>query len=163
MEATVADRNETCPTCRANDRDWRGVVPAPSDIPGVQLGTTRCFDPWHDAAPAPREDICKGCSTYAWCSVTGACLAESNPHDKGDRDRVVSTLSMLDPSPPSSPPTAAEAVARYEAMRDENATLRRLLFRAVEILEDEGFTVFPDEVRSTIAALRGTTDDKKGG
>ena len=52
MEATVADRNETCPTCRANDRDWRGVVPAPSDIPGVQLGTTRCFDPWHDAAPA---------------------------------------------------------------------------------------------------------------
>lgn len=120
----ASDRNETCPTCRANDRDWRGVVPAPSDIPGVQLGTTRCFDPWHDAAPTP--------------------------------------------APPSSPPTVAwqrDADAIFQRLADAVDDINAKVLRGdpITALDAGKAHVALRAYQNHRAALRGTTDDKKGG
>ena len=48
----------------------------------------------------------------------------------------------------------AVPAARRDRERAEAKTLRRLLGRAVKLLEDEGFTVFPDEVRAALAVFR---------
>lgn len=115
--------------------------PAPADArPMVVGGAFVKFD-----RPAPADDAvgeddvrrCEGCNGVA---VT------TDPEDVPLCRPCAKACD--EPTPPAPDAGAAE--------RAENETLRRLLFRAVDILEDEGFTVFPDEVRSTLAALRGT-------
>ena len=87
-------------------------------------------------AEAMRADICKGCSTYEWCSVTGACLADSDPHDEGDWRRVVSTLTALAPLPPT-----ADAVERARREEAYAKTFGQMLARDICESEPSGAVI----------------------
>ena len=87
-------------------------------------------------AEAMRDDICKGCSTYEWCSVTGACLADSDPHDEGDWRRVVSTLTALAPLPPT-----ADAVERARREEAYAKTFGQMLARDICESEPSGAVI----------------------
>lgn len=110
-----------------------------TDIRALRAALSR---PAADAsgAEAMRDDICKGCSTYEWCSVTGACLADSDPHDEGDWRRVVSTLTALAPLPPASAGGEVEAARLLPTTLDgvtliRGDTLQRTIIASPDIYE----------------------------
>lgn len=121
--ACGGDSSTPCSTgCAERDDDARPTPPAPADDAS--------------GAEAMRDDICKGCSTYEWCSVTGACLADSDPHDEGDWRRVVSTLTALAPLPPT-----ADAVERARREEAYAKTFGQMLARDICESEPSGAVI----------------------